>query len=480
MHSRLLRARVWLDHNGLFPRGKLAFFTLYVLGVDLLLLLIEKSVAILRPSATNYLGGWTIFLTLLSLVLLIVLGARWLSAHALWRMRNRLIVTYVFIGIVPLILLAGLAVLSLRLFSGQFATYIVSSRLNDQLQALRSENSAIARQISASLDAKDALLLEQINKAAGDTSAWLSGKQIIAATASPIAAEPPQNFPSDFSGVVEDGGRLFLRAATIARASRGELVVVSSKPLGQAVLLAIASGLGEITLEQSSSAEAASTSASSASDTSAPSLRPILTAGIVSGPRYFYDPPVNLSTSIPVMNWADGKTSNSAAIDVQTRSSSLYDHLFSAPGAFAYTVEAELLAALIGFGVIVVVALWIGTRLTRSITSAVGQLYRATTHINRADFSHRISVTSNDQLAALANSFNSMTASIEKLILEQKEKQRLENEITIAQEVQSQLFPRRIAQLPSLEVHGFCRPARSVSGDYYDFLSIGEDRLLLA
>src|SRR6202040_2405673 len=84
------------------------------------------------------------------------------------------------------------------------------------------------------------------------------------------------------------------------------------------------------------------------------------------------------------------------------------------------------------------------------------------------------------QIAALASSFNLMTESIEKLILEQEEKHRLENEITIAQEVQAQLFPRHITQLPSLEVHGFCRPARSVSGDYYDFLSLGPERLLLA
>jgi sigma-B regulation protein RsbU (phosphoserine phosphatase) len=34
--------------------------------------------------------------------------------------------------------------------------------------------------------------------------------------------------------------------------------------------------------------------------------------------------------------------------------------------------------------------------------------------------------------------------------------------------------------LSTLEVFGFCRPARSVSGDYYDFLAMGADRLLLA
>jgi phosphoserine phosphatase RsbU/P len=100
--------------------------------------------------------------------------------------------------------------------------------------------------------------------------------------------------------------------------------------------------------------------------------------------------------------------------------------------------------------------------------------------VNRGDFSHHIPIRSKDQIAALAGSFNLMTESIEKLILEQKEKQRLQNEITIAQEVQAQLFPRHIAQLPSLEVHGFCRPARSVSGDYYDFLPLGREKLMLA
>ena len=73
-----------------------------------------------------------------------------------------------------------------------------------------------------------------------------------------------------------------------------------------------------------------------------------------------------------------------------------------------------------------------------------------------------------------------MTASIENLIEEQKEKQRLQNELTIAQEVQAQLFPQHFSQLASLEVYGFCRPARTVSGDYYDFLAVDSDKLILA
>jgi sigma-B regulation protein RsbU (phosphoserine phosphatase) len=63
-----------------------------------------------------------------------------------------------------------------------------------------------------------------------------------------------------------------------------------------------------------------------------------------------------------------------------------------------------------------------------------------------------------------------MTGSLKRLLVEQKEKERLQNELSIAQEVQANLFPHRLQSLEKLELHGVCRPARSVSGDYYDFL----------
>jgi sigma-B regulation protein RsbU (phosphoserine phosphatase) len=118
--------------------------------------------------------------------------------------------------------------------------------------------------------------------------------------------------------------------------------------------------------------------------------------------------------------------------------------------------------------------------MTRTATAAVAELYDATQHVDRGDFTHRIPVKSKDQLADLALSFNSMTASIEKLMQEQREKQRLENELAIAQEVQEQLFPKQFSHMESLEFYGFCRPARTVSGDYYDFLAASSHKMILA
>ena len=215
-------------------------------------------------------------------------------------------------------------------------------------------------------------------------------------------------------------------------------------------------------------------------DTGSGPLEPTFSAGTIPPPTGSLDRQVTFVTTISVVNWETGDRSNPAGISVQTRISKLYDRLFEALGDFAPAIEFGLLFVAIVFGIIEVIALIIGTRLTRTVTGAVAQLYNATTHINRGDFGHRIPVKSNDQIATLANSFNSMTASLEKLIEEQKEKQRLENELVIAQEVQAQLFPKEVSQLSTLEIHGFCRPARTVSGDYYDFLKMESDRLVLA
>jgi sigma-B regulation protein RsbU (phosphoserine phosphatase) len=193
------------------------------------------------------------------------------------------------------------------------------------------------------------------------------------------------------------------------------------------------------------------------------------------------DREITFGTPLSVVDWKTGARSPTGAlVSIHTRPSILYTHLFAALGDIARGVEYILLAIVIFFAIIELVALIIGTRMTRTMTSAVGELYNATRNVDRGDFSHRIPVKSSDQLAQLSLSFNSMTESIEKLIQEQKEKQRLEGELAIAQEVQAQLFPRQVSELESLEVHGFCRPARTVSGDYYDFLTASSHKLILA
>jgi phosphoserine phosphatase RsbU/P len=124
----------------------------------------------------------------------------------------------------------------------------------------------------------------------------------------------------------------------------------------------------------------------------------------------------------------------------------------------------------VAFLVIELLALFSAAWMTRAVTGTVHKLYRATESVMRGDFSHRISTRSRDQLGELAVAFNEMSANIEALLAERVERERLEREIEIAAEVQAQLFPRSTPALRTAEVAGECRAARGVAGDYYDYI----------
>jgi sigma-B regulation protein RsbU (phosphoserine phosphatase) len=340
-----------------------------------------------------------------------------------------------------------------------------------------------------------------------DVCAWHGSKSLpICGSANQTAFAQPIFISSPFSEIVRDRGNLYLRAASVLPVRGEKLTVVSSEALDQELVQEIARNLGEITLystglrlsqgsqgghvevdfDNSPADKKAGSNGSTAQSgkdqaEGADIPRATFSAGSVPEASSTLDHQITFGTPLPVIDWNTGKREDrSPLVRVQTRPSVLYERLFAALGDFAKGVELILLGIAIVLAIIELLALVIGTSLSRSITGAVAQLYRATQHIDRGDFSHRIPVKSSDQLAMLANSFNAMTESIEKLILEQKEKQRLENELVIAQEVQAQLFPREISQLESLEVHGFCRPARTGSGDYYDFLTVNSDKMILA
>ena len=65
-------------------------------------------------------------------------------------------------------------------------------------------------------------------------------------------------------------------------------------------------------------------------------------------------------------------------------------------------------------------------------------------------------------------------------LVEQMEiEQRAAQELEIAKQVQARLFPQRLPAISSLDYAGVCVQARSVGGDYYDFLDLGPDRVAL-
>jgi sigma-B regulation protein RsbU (phosphoserine phosphatase) len=512
--SGLIRAELW-------PQGRMARLACYLAGLAAVLFVLEKLLGWFAPRWGEHLDGWVGFLTFLSALLFFVLAFGWVKRRILWRLRNRLIVTYVFIGVIPAVLLFAMGMITLYGLAGQFAVFVVTSEIHSQLRSLEAVNAAVSSELAARLERGEKPSAESLAGLVKRDPAW--GRRQVCAWSGDkplplceqfrgIGLAQPRFLTGTFKDIVREKDQLHLRVGSALPVGASRLTVVTSEPLDKDLVGKIAANLGEITLYSSGligggeSSKPESTRSTSAQPSgTAPGetkkdgivirsgppspaiqgdqqvLHPAFTVGAVPIPTGSFDREITFGTPLPIVDWNTGKREDVGAIlQVTTRPAVLYGHLFAALGEFVRGVAYILLGVGIFFAIIELVALIIGTRMTRTVTAAVAQLYQATQHVDRGDFSHRIPVKSHDQLAQLALSFNSMTASIEKLILEQKEKQRMENELAIAQEVQAQLFPRQISELESLEVHGFCRPARTVSGDYYDFVTASSHKLILA
>jgi sigma-B regulation protein RsbU (phosphoserine phosphatase) len=450
-------------------------FILYLAGVEVFLFFLRQAFRWFKWTArAESLRPWLVSIGFICIILLLFIVARWLRKKLMWRLRNRLIVTYVFIGVIPVILLLAMALIAGELLTGQFATFLATSDLQHRLDALDTATSTLANTLAHQLKQGG-----NINSSAGfraserfpqrQVTLWYRGNSVVlGASGRDRQPTPVPDAGNDVHAIVQDGDQLFLRASRSVPVGSGTLTVVSSVPLDARLLRDITAGLGEVVLTPGSVNPGDSTSE-----------RNSLRAGSVPPASNRFDAGVDFAAPISLMDWRTGKTSE-GYLFVSTRPSLLFNRLFANLGSNANAILGALAIIALLLGLIELLALVVGVRLTRTMTRSVYELYDATLHINRGDFAHRIGVRGHDQMAELETSFNSMSNSLERLIVEQKEKQRMESELAIAHEVQEQLFPRDLGNLKSLEVHGVCRPARSVSGDYYDFLPLGGEKLGIA
>src|SRR4029077_15270643 len=455
------------------PRTRLAHFAFYLSGIEAALFLLQWFLELAgagRAAAT--LSGWIMFLGWVVAILLVFVAPRWFQKHVLWSVRNRLIVTYLFIGGVPVALAVAMALGAGYLVLGDLATFIAVSEIKGQEQRLGAANAAAVEELTRHNNTPEKI-------AAADPA--FPGRSIAVLP----SASLPAWLKDGFTGMVSDRGRIYLRAAHSIPASKGQSMVVSSVLFDEKLLARIASKLGSLTL--SSVDLQLNTGNQDAGNKSGPGgaapaeflTSERISAGSPAGPIPAFDREFVFGGPIQATDWSSG-TSRTKLLGGTTRLSTVYSYLTASMGVESGSVGIFLICLAIAFAVVVLAALLIGISLTRKITYSVANLYKATQHINRGDFTHRIQVRERDQLAALQVSFNSMTESLQRLIAEQKEKERLQSELEIAHEVQAQLFPQAISGTSTLELYGICRPARIVSGDYYDFLSYGPDQVGIA
>ena len=210
-----------------------------------------------------------------------------------------------------------------------------------------------------------------------------------------------------FRGIVIDDGKLFLRAYDKHNSGSQQTTVVTSVPLSRESADQIARGLGKVEflpsffqVEESAvpgSKEARAKPNFAQSELSSSTV----VGGKVPVKEYFYDIPIQYGAGMVISEWKTGRPHN-ILVAVNSEPSLLYHRLVIASLQSQSFFQNALIGLAIFFLVLELIAFYMAVRLSRTITQSVHDLYEATGEVDRGNFSHRIPVRRNDQLAALS------------------------------------------------------------------------------
>jgi sigma-B regulation protein RsbU (phosphoserine phosphatase) len=391
---------------------------------------------------------------------------RFVLRRLLWRIRSKLIVSYLFIALVPVVLLVAFFLIAFLFAHGLVAAHMVSSEIRDKGRELQT----IARSTLLGLDLDDpqvAAILDQRLSTARALHPGVSYALVRGAGTLAASGGAPQSLPAwckgpGFAALVDRGERQpeMLRAVWQEQDAflaldipvDGIFFADIDKRLGIHLLTSggriVHEGVGE---HAAAGADAEETpSGPWGINFPAPTERTLWTTG---------------ATELEALAF------HFAPFDLMRRLT---------PGSINMADLFVTVLAVVGvvFLVVYVVALLLGLLLARSITRSIHSLSQGTLRLRGGDFSQPIPIRSRDQLGELADSFNVMAQGIQDLLREQVEKERLEEELRIARQIQMSLLPAQGAvTLAGVRIAALCLPAAEVGGDYYDLLPLSDTRL---
>ena len=517
----LRRAWVWLTRTF---AGRLVLVSLGIKAVVWTVRVATQSMTAL--SALNSIA------TLLLLIAVVVIGYRTyvhVKSVVLWRVRRKLTLSYVFIGLVPVLLLIVFFWVAGLLLFVNVGGYMLRARLTslvDRAQALAETAAADLAHVRGTAETSAALARHQqganaqfplvsyavVPSSAACTAGTRPAASGPVAVAGPWAHSPTPAVVPEWVSCAGYGSMVAGKTAVSAPpwiAARGlawvthddvrEAVVVDV-PLGSMLLETIANETG---VAVRSLRLYADVDGPFDDDTPEPQAPPAPAGGSGRGAeesqRGLVLGPANISLGGGLTSWAiryaaivdytawQSGSSERLLVQFDLGLRQAYDHLSASAGqvediSFGQILLVILALVAVLFLIILAVAFLVGFVLARSITGAVHELFEGTEKVRGGDFSHKIVVHARDQLGELAQSFNSMTASIEDLLVQKAQKERLEQELRIARGIQMSLLPQEALNVAGLSFAGHCEPAREVGGDYYDFWAIDDHRfgLLIA
>jgi len=406
-----------------------------------------------------------------------------MKQRLLWRVRRRLILSYIFIGVIP-----SLLVIVFFLFCGavlfmSVAAYLFKSGYDKVVEDSRVVAQAAALEIARSPSTAQQTI-ERVHRIRSQqyralSVAYLAPDGSVRSVGRWEHMRPPATVPA---WLTDDQFAGTLALPQSPATAQSELIVRSAikvGPGGRGGLVIVDIPIDEELIQQLHDTTAVRVGAVITDEQAARAEGSKNAGGSAGGIGLMWR---NSVARMDYRDWDSPKTGR-ATISISYKLGELYNQLSSAQSfvvsgmRLGDAILAVVVVIAVLFLIIEAVALLMGLALARSITSSVHELFMGTERVRQGDFTHRIEIPSRDQLGELAGSFNQMTGSIENLLQTAAEKKRLEEELRIARQIQMSLLPRGPLDFPGIGVTALCVPAREVGGDYYDFFRLENNRL---
>ncbi|MBI3210526.1 MAG: SpoIIE family protein phosphatase [Candidatus Solibacter usitatus] len=403
---------------------------------------------------------------------------RFLRRHIrgfIWRLRNRLLVVYGFIGLLPVLLIFAVAALLLYASIGQLAIFLVTGEFEKRTALIVAAATHLAESETPGSGKAFTQSFPILAGRLPGIRLLMEGSQTFRYPEDATIESPKKEW-GDAGGLVVKDGLLYAWAYI----SRPQRRVTAMMPLTPTFLASLAPNIGEISFTP--------LEANAGRASRRLRLHRAVAAEDADSPRNRLPPRVNWldvevlwGTAYPAFQWETPGVVENELMRIRTRPYAVLNSVFAQKVDVWQELIPVLLVVLFGaFLITEAASLVIGISITKSITAAVHHLYEGTERVREGDFAHRIPVQGRDQLASLGASFNTMTSEMERLLVVAKEKQRLQTELEIASEVQAQLYPRTMPDCARLRLTALCNPARMVSGDYYDCQRIDSRQVVIA
>jgi HAMP domain-containing protein len=338
-----------------------------------------------------------------------------------------LILSYIFIGAVPALLILSFFLLSANFASMNVSAYLFKDTYDDIVSDVSLTATSVAEQLVQQPRERQAIM-ERTQKTLAQRYRALVMALVPPGGGSPVVAGrwehqrapvvmPAWLTPEGFTGTAaihgDDSGELQLVIRAVQEVRGPEPAgnmgwIVVDVPVDDFLLDSLRESTGVKALTPRFSA-----------DPQASTLLQVTSEATATPASAFFG---NSVAFIDTVLWST-KEDRTAAISIRYDVQDLWSRLgrVQARRVLGTLTFDQLFLAALGiiavlFLIIQGVALLMGLALARSITSSIHELFAGTERVRQGDFTHRITVTTKDQLGELAESFNQMTGSIEGLL----------------------------------------------------------------